>query len=261
MSTSLRVSLVQVATRWEDPSANHADIERLTETLAGRTDVVVLPEMFATGFSMQPERLAEPVMGPTAQWMQQQARRLDAAVVGSIITVDSGRHYNRLHWVQPDGVVATYDKRHLFRMGGEDRHYAPGRQALVVDWRGLRIAPLVCYDLRFPVWSRRREGQDYDALIYIASWPSARRHAWRSLLVARAIENQSFVIGVNRTGEDGNGVPHAGDSVVHDFLGEPLVELGSATGVATTVLELDALQAFRKRFPAQLDADRFTLEP
>ena len=261
MSTSLRVSLVQAATRWEDPAGNQADIEQLTVDLAGRTDVVVLPEMFATGFSMQPDRLAEPPMGPTAQWMQRQAKRLDAAVVGSIITREGDGHFNRLHWVQPDGSVATYDKRHLFRMGGEDRHYAPGREALVVAWRGFRILPLVCYDLRFPVWSRRREAQDYDTLLYIASWPAARRHAWRSLLVARAIENQSFVIGVNRTGADGNGLPHAGDSVVHDFLGEPLVELGSAAGVATTMLELDALQAFRKRFPAQLDADRFTLEP
>lgn len=261
MSAALRVSLVQAATHWESPAANHADIDQLTATLAGRTDVIVLPEMFATGFSMQPERLAEPVMGPTVQWMQQLARRRDAAVVGSVITIDEDRHYNRLHWVQPDGTVATYDKRHLFRMGGEDRHYAAGQQSLVVEWRGFRIAPLVCYDLRFPVWSRRRETQDYDVLLYIASWPAARRHAWRSLLVARAIENQAFVIGVNRTGEDGNGVPHAGDSVVHDFLGEPLVELGSAAGVATTQLDLAALAAFRTRFPAQLDADRFTLAP
>ena len=261
MTTLLRVSLVQTATRWEDPAANHADIDSLTADLAGQSDVVVLPEMFATGFSMQPERLAEPPLGPTVQWMQRLAKRLDAAVVGSVITVDGGSHYNRLHWVQPDGQAATYDKRHLFRMGGEDRHYAAGQQALVVDWRGVRIAPLVCYDLRFPVWSRRRDGQDYDVLLYIASWPAARRHAWRSLLVARAIENQSFVVGVNRTGADGNDVPHAGDSVVHDFLGEPLVELGSAAGVATTQLDLSALAAFRTRFPAQLDADRFTLEP
>ncbi len=261
MNATLRISLVQAATRWEDPAANHADIDQLTANLAGETDLVVLPEMFATGFSMQPERLAEPPLGPTVQWMQQLAKRLDAAVVGSVITVDAGKHYNRLHWVQPDGQVATYDKRHLFRMGGEDRHYAAGQQALVVDWRGVRIAPLVCYDLRFPVWSRRRDGQDYGVLLYIASWPAARRHAWRSLLVARAIENQSFVVGVNRTGADGNDVPHAGDSVVHDFLGEPLVELGSAAGIATTQLDLAALAAFRTRFPAQLDADRFTLQP
>ncbi|MEY4762673.1 MAG: hypothetical protein RLZZ200_2529 [Pseudomonadota bacterium] len=261
MTPALRVSLVQAATHWEDADANRRDIERLTAGLQGSSDVVVLPEMFATGFSMQPERLAEPVMGPTAEWMVGLAGRLDAAVVGSIITQEGGRHFNRLHWVRPDGAVSTYDKRHLFRMGGEDRHYEAGQRALVVDLRGFRIAPLVCYDLRFPVWSRRREDLDYDVLLYIASWPAARRHAWRSLLVARSIENQAYVIGVNRTGADGKGVPHAGDSVVQDPLGEPLLELGSAAGVATTSLDLGALQAFRRRFPAQLDADRFTLLP
>lgn len=260
MSMPLRVSLVQANTIWEDPAANRAAIEAMTSGLVGAADVVVLPEMFATGFSMQPERLAEPPNGPTLQWMQQLARRLDAAVVGSVITHEAGCHYNRLHWVMPDGSTRCYDKRHLFRMGGEDRHYAPGTTPLVVEWRGFRIAPLVCYDLRFPVWSRRRVGHDYDALLYIASWPAPRRHAWRSLLVARAIENQAYVIGVNRVGADGNGIPHAGDSVVHDFLGQPLVELDERAGVAGVALDRDALQAFRERFPAHLDADRFTLD-
>jgi omega-amidase len=187
------------------------------------------------------------------------ARRLDAAVTGSLITREGGRHYNRLYWATPDGARVHYDKRHLFRMGGEDRHYAPGAEGLVVAWRGFRVAPLVCYDLRFPVWSRRRRGYDYDVLLYVASWPAPRRHAWRSLLVARAIENQSYVVGVNRLGPDGTGTPHAGDSVVHDFLGQPLVELGAEAAVATAALDAGALGAFRDRFPAQLDADRFTL--
>lgn len=257
----LRVSLVQAATLWEDAAANHAALGEMTASLAGATDVVVLPEMFATGFSMQPGALAEPPLGPTATWMAALAARLDAAVVGSVITREDGRHYNRLYWVTPDGGVSQYDKRHLFRMGGEDRHYAPGGAGLVVDWRGFRIAPLVCYDLRFPVWSRRRSGYDYDVLLYVASWPAPRRQAWRSLLVARAIENQAFAVGLNRVGADGNGVPHAGDSVVHDFLGQPLVELADQPAVATVTLDRAALVAFRERFPAQLDADGFTLVP
>jgi predicted amidohydrolase len=261
MTGLLRVGLVQADTVWEDAAANRLAIDRMTAGFDGAVDVVVLPEMFATGFSMQPERLAEPPLGPTMQWMQQLARRLDAAVVGSVITCVDGLHYNRLCWVTPDGLLGQYDKRHLFRMGGEDRHYASGREPLVIAWRGFRIAPLVCYDLRFPVWSRRREGYDYDALLYIASWPAPRRHAWRSLLVARAIENQAYLIGVNRVGADGNGLLHAGDSVVHDFLGQPLVELDDRAGVATASLDLAALQAFRQRFPAQRDADGFTLHP
>ena len=259
MSRSLRVSLVQADTVWEDPAANRRALETATAGLAGGTDLVVLPEMFATGFSMQPERLAEDPDGPTAQWMSIVARRLDAAVTGSVITRDSGRHFNRLYWASPDGALLHYDKRHLFRMGGEDQHYAAGAEGLIVAWRGFRVAPQVCYDLRFPVWSRRRSGYDYDLLLYVASWPAARRHAWRSLLVARAIENQCYVAGVNRVGPDGRGTAHAGDSVVHDFLGQPLVELGAGAEVATVALDGGALDAFRDRFPAQLDADRFTL--
>ena len=259
MSPSLRVSLVQADTVWEDPVANRRALEAATAGLAGGTDLIVLPEMFATGFSMQPERLAEDPDGQTAQWMSGVAHRLDAAVTGSVITREGGRHFNRLYWATPDGALVHYDKRHLFRMGGEDQHYAAGDQGLVVAWRGFRVAPQVCYDLRFPVWSRRRSGYDYDLLLYVASWPAARRHAWRSLLVARAIENQCYVAGVNRVGPDGKGTSHAGDSVVHDFLGQPLVELGAAAGLATVALDGAALDAFRDRFPAQLDADRFTL--
>lgn len=261
MNDLLRVGIFQAATVWEDVASNLTAIDAMADPLYRDVDVVVLPEMFGTGFSMQPERFAEAPSGPTTRWMQQLAVRLDAAVVGSVITVDEGRYYNRLCWVAPEGLLAYYDKRHLFRMGGEDRHYAAGAVAPVVEWRGFRIAPLVCYDLRFPVWSRRRPGYDYDVLLYIASWPAPRRHAWRSLLVARAIENQAFVVGVNRVGTDGNGLAHAGDSVVHDFLGQPMVELSDSPGVATASIGLAALRAFRDRFPAQRDADRFTLEP
>jgi omega-amidase len=259
VSAPLRVALVQADTVWEDPVANQRALEAATAGLQGGADVVVLPEMFPTGFSMQPERLAEPPGGASVQWMKALARRLDAAVTGSIITCEDGHHFNRLYWVMPDGALVHYDKRHLFRMGGEDRHYAPGAAGLVIGWRGFRIAPLVCYDLRFPVWSRRRSGYDYDVLLYVASWPAARRHAWRSLLVARAIENQCYVVAVNRVGLDGHGTAHAGDSVAHDYLGMPLAELGAEAAVATAALDRSALDAFRDRFPAQLDADRFTL--
>lgn len=261
MTAPLRVSLVQADTVWQDPDANRRALAAATAALCGATDLVVLPEMFTTGFSMQPEQHAEPPGGATAQWMTALARRLDAAVTGSVITGAGGRYSNRLYWATPDGMLQHYDKRHLFRMGGEDRHYTPGATGLLVTWRGFHIAPLVCYDLRFPVWSRRREGYDYDLLLYVASWPAARRHAWRTLLAARAIENQAYVVGVNRVGLDGNGLPHAGDSVAHDFLGQPLVELAAAPTVTTVALQRPLLDAFRDRFPAQRDADRFTLLP
>lgn len=261
MSRLLRVSLIQTELAWEDPAQNRRALAGVAADLAGATDVVVLPEMFTTGFSMEPERLAEEAASDTAAWMLELASRLDAAVTGSVMTRDGGRCYNRLLWATPDGMLAHYDKRHLFRMGAEHRHYTGGSAGLLVHWRGFHVAPLVCYDLRFPVWSRRRSGYDYDVLLYVANWPAVRRHAWRSLLVARAIENQCYVVGVNRVGRDGHGVAHSGDSVVHDFKGEPVVELGSEPAVVTAVIDRAALDEFRDRFPAQLDADRFTLQP
>lgn len=259
--SALRVTLLQADLVWEDPEANRRAVAGELQRLAGATDLVVLPEMFTTGFSMQPERMAEESGGPTAAWLQQLATDLDAAVVGSVMTREGGRHYNRLLWATPHGTLQHYDKRHLFRMGGEDTHYAPGAEALLVEWRGFRIAPLICYDLRFPVWSRRRSGYDYDLLVYVANWPAARRHAWNTLLPARAIENQCYVAGVNRCGTDGAGVPYAGDSVVHDFRGEPIVIVPAGPGRATVSLDRDALNTFRERFPAHLDADGFTLRP
>ncbi|MEP7312191.1 MAG: amidohydrolase [Pseudomonadota bacterium] len=261
MSTSLRVTLLQADLVWEDPEANRRALTGSLHGIAGATDLVVLPEMFTTGFSMQPGRMAEEASGPTAAWLRQLARDLDAAIVGSVMTRDGGRHYNRLLWATPDGALRSYDKRHLFRMGREDKHYAAGDEPLLVEWRGFRIAPLICYDLRFPVWSRRRSGYDYDLLLYVANWPAVRRHAWKTLLPARAIENQCYVAAVNRAGTDGLGVAYAGDSVIHSFLGEPLLELPAGPGLATAKLEHAALAAFRDRFPAHLDADRFTLRP
>jgi omega-amidase len=258
---SLRVTLVQQPLAWQDPDENRGRFAALLAPLAGTTDVVILPETFTTGFTMEVEHAAEPADGPTAAWLRQLADRLGAAVTGSVITVQDGRYYNRLLWTQPGGGLRHYDKRHLFRMGGEHEHFTPGRAAWTVEWRGFKVCPLVCYDLRFPVFSRRRADLDYDLLLYVANWPAARAYAWRQLLVARAIENQAFVAGVNRIGPDGRGVEHRGDSRICDFLGQPLAELAATPALHTVELDLQALRAFRERFPAHLDADRFTLSP
>jgi omega-amidase len=175
-------------------------------------------------------------------WLREQARALSAAVTGSLIVSEAGQFYNRLLWASPDGRIAQYDKRHLFRMGREHEHFAGGAAPLLVEWRGWRICPLVCYDLRFPVWSRRRPELDYDLLLYVANWPAARRYAWSQLLKARAIENQTYVVGVNRIGDDGQGISHAGESAVLDFLGIPLAEAGSEQAVRTAALDLKPLR-------------------
>jgi omega-amidase len=261
MST-LRVSLVQQPLAWGDPAANRARFAALLAPLAGGTDLVVLPETFTTGFSMEVERLGEPAAGPTRVWLTDLARELDAAITGSIITADGGRYYNRLLWAQPGAApLRHYDKRHLFRMGREHQHFAPGAAAWSVHWRGFHVCPLVCYDLRFPVFSRRRAGLDYELLLYVANWPAPRAHAWRTLLAARAIENQAYVVGVNRVGADAHGIAHSGDSAAIDFLGQPLIEAGAEPAVLTVELDAARLAAFREKFPAHLDADRFTLEP
>ncbi|MDE2136437.1 MAG: amidohydrolase [Gammaproteobacteria bacterium] len=258
----LRVTLVQQPLVWGDPAANRARFAALLAPLAGSTDLVVLPETFTTGFSMEVGRLAEPAAGRTTVWLADLAAELDAAITGSVITADGGRYYNRLLWAEPGGTPPRhYDKRHLFRMGGEHQHFTPGAAAWTVHWRGFHVCPLVCYDLRFPVFSRRRAGLDYELLVYVANWPAPRAHAWRTLLAARAIENQAYVVGVNRAGPDGRGIAHSGDSAALDFLGQPLIEAGGEPAVLTVELDAGRLAAFREKFPAHLDADRFTLEP
>ena len=259
MST-LRVSLVQQPLAWHDGAANRARFGELLRPLAGHTDLVVLPETFTTGFSMDVERLGEPPGGPTSEWLQRLATTLDAAITGSVITRDGDRYYNRLLWAAPSGELRQYDKRHLFRMGREHEHFTAGREAWSVPWRGFSVCPLVCYDLRFPVFSRRRPALDYDLLLYVANWPAARADAWRQLLRARAIENLAYVVGVNRVGDDGHGVPYAGDSAAIDFRGRTLVDAGSAPALLTVELPREPLATFREKFPAHLDADHFTLE-
>lgn len=260
MAANFRVTLVQTALVWEQPEENLETLARLIEPLAGRTDLIVLPETFPTGFTSDGAKFAQDMRGRPATWIAEQARRLDAAVVGSAFVRENSGVRNRLLWATPDGALEYYDKRHLFRMGGEHLRYVAGEQgARVIEWRGVRICPLVCYDLRFPVWSRRRAELDYEVLLYVANWPAARAYAWSQLLRARAIENQAIVIGVNRVGTDGRGIAHLGGSGVFDGWGKPTLELAEEAVVSTVMLDLDALREFRDRFPVHLDADPFTL--
>jgi len=257
MNPHLRVTMVQADLAWQDPAANRRSLAAHFRGLVGHTDLVVLPEMFSTGFSMETEALAEDMDGPTVGWMREEAAALGCVITGSLIVREQGRCHNRLVWARPDGTLGHYDKRHLFRIAGEQDHYAAGDQRRVLELKGWRVCPLICYDLRFPVWSRNRD--DYDLLLYVANWPQRRAHAWSTLLKARAIENLCYVVGVNRIGRDGNGASYAGDSVALDFLGQPLSSEGGGDRVETAVLDLESLQAYRSSFPAHLDADRFEL--
>ena len=213
--------------------------------------------MFSTGFSMDTATLAEEMSGPTVGWLREEAAALGCVITGSLIVRDAGQCFNRLVWARPDGSLEYYDKRHLFRMANEQQHYAAGTRRLVTEIKGWRVCPLICYDLRFPVWSRSRG--DYDLLLYVANWPQRRAHAWAALLKARAIENLSYVVGVNRIGRDGNGTTYVGDSVALDFLGQPLSSEGGGDRVETVVLDLESLQSYRSSFPALLDADPYEI--
>jgi len=258
----LRISLVQGATRWHDPAGNREYYAGLIAPLHGITDVVLLPETFTSGFSNDAIHQAETMSGESVKWMRAQAQKLDAVMCGSVQLREAEQVFNRLLWVTPDGQIQYYDKRHLFRYANEHKRYAPGHKRLIVEYKGWRICPLVCYDLRFPVFSRNRfdgERLDYDLLLYVANWPSARAYAWKTLLRARAIENLSFVAGLNRVGEDGNGLNYSGDSAVIDFLGHPVSECTDAEVVVTTTLQAAELAAHRERFPAMLDGDGFRL--
>ncbi len=253
----MKIAALQSPLYWQDRDANLAHFEGLIKSLAD-VDLVVLPEMFTTGFSMASEQIAEPADGPTLSWLRETAQACQLAITGSVAVEDGGHYYNRMYWVSPDG-EAYYDKRHLFRMADEHLHYRAGDSRKIVEFKGFRICLQVCYDLRFPVFCRNRN--DYDILIFVANWPASRRHAWSSLLTARAIENQCYLVGVNRVGEDGNGIAYSGDSVVLDYLGQPLAHTGPETpAILQAEFSLEALQSFREKFPAMLDADRFELQ-
>ncbi|MBI5916885.1 MAG: amidohydrolase [Bacteroidetes bacterium] len=257
MSDLLRISTIQASLEWENIAANLALFSKKMEGLVGQTDIVVLPEMFTTGFSMKPERLAEDMAGQTMRWLAAQARLLNAVVTGSFIAAEAGRYYNRLVWMRPDGTFEVYDKRHLFSPAGEHEAYAQGQKKLVTEWMGWKICPLICYDLRFPVWSRNVE--NYDLIIYVANWPEQRSHHWQQLLVARAIENQTYTVGVNRCGGDGNGLQYSGDTSVIDFSGKTLNQMTATEAVFTTTLCLKNLQAYRNDLQFLADRDNFEI--
>ena len=254
----LRLALVQTDLAWHDAQANRDRIAQWLEQARG-ADLVILPEMFTTGFSMESAALAEPEEGDTHAWLREQAARLQAVVTGTLIVqAADGSYRNRLLWAQPDGQVRHYDKRHLFRMAGEHEHFTPGDEQMLFEVKGWRVRPLICYDLRFPVWSRDPRGTDL--LFYTANWPAARRNAWNRLLPARAIENLCYVAGINRVGTDGHGHPYSGDSQVLDFLGDSLLDAGEGDGVFQVDLNAEKLARFRERFPAWRDADAFALK-
>ena len=262
--SELRFTLIQADLQWENKEANLKMFEEKIGSLSGETQVVILPEMFSTGFSMKPEQLAETMQGPAIQWMRKMAAEKKIILTGSVIIEDGpATYYNRLIWMLPSGQCGWYDKRHLFAFGNEDQHYTGGKERLIASANGWKINLLVCYDLRFPAWARQRFDKDqnfeYDVLIYVANWPERRNTAWKTLLQARAIENQCYVIGVNRVGKDGNGIYHSGDSMVIDPLGEILYHKAHEEDVCTITLDKKHLQEVRNRFPFWRDADRFEI--
>lgn len=263
MDTTLKVAAFQMDMAWENPAANIEKACRYIEQTDA--DLIILPEMFATGFSMSPSEIAQPMHGTIVESMQQIAVQTQRAIITSVAieldgTVGSNPqtgYVNRLFFFTPDGLYLTYDKRHTFRMGGEHLKYNGGEKRLIIHYKGFRICPMICYDLRFPVWSRNRN--DYDLLVYVACWPDVRSYAWSSLLRARAIENLSYCIGVNRCGDEPKN-RYSGDSVILDFMGKPIKEATPyEEQVITAELSMDALREFRERFPAHLDADNFMI--
>lgn len=255
--SALNVTIVQADLHWHAADKNRDMFSTIVRGQGDSTDLVVLPEMLTTGFTMDAEAHAEKMDGPSMEWLADLASSANAAVCGSIIVEESGKFLNRFVFMRPDRSYETYDKKHLFRLADEHQHYTAGNELITIDLHGWRLRPMVCYDLRFPVWSRNSNA--YDLLLYVANWPSRRQNAWETLLRARAIENLSYVVGVNRTGTDGNGIPYAGGSAVIDFMGNTIVDLGDHARTATVCLEMDSLVTFRERFPFHADADRFSL--
>ncbi len=267
----MNVTFIQTHLHWEDVEMNIQHFEKLTSSIPTKTDLIILPEMFTTGFTMKPEKNAEAHLGMGFEFMQKMAQEKNAVITGSISTKEDNNYYNRLYWVEPNGKFDSYDKRHLFRMAKEDEFYTAGKKKIVKKINDWKICPLVCYDLRFPVWSRNRftkdevgstNGQwDYDVLIYVANWPEVRNQPWKQLLIARAIENQCYVIGVNRVGKDGNDIAHSGDSMVINPRGEIISHTkADEESIETIKLDIDYLDDFRKAFPVGLDADDFDIQ-
>lgn len=251
----INLTLIQSDLHWEDPAANRKQFSEKLQKLQEPTDLIVLPEMFSTGFSMRAEHLAEPMEGESMAWMHREAEGQNAVVMGSLIIQEGAHYYNRLIWMRPNGTYATYDKRHLFGMAKEDEVYTAGEERLVVHCKNWKICPLICYDLRFPVWSRNDD--DFDLLIYIANWPQKRAAHWKNLLTARAIENQVYVVGVNRIGTDGKGYDYSGDSTVLEPAGGLLYQKSGEADVYQLNLSTDYLQEVRTQLPFLRDRDHF----
>lgn len=252
---NLKITIIQPDIIWENIQANLDKYSAIIDEIVS-TDVIILPEMFTTGFTMKPENLKERMDGISVQWMKKIANEKDASVVGSLIIEEDGKFYNRVIWVFPDGKTAYYDKRHLFTMGQEHLHYSSGNDKTIVEFKGWRFCPLICYDLRFPVWGRNTE--NYDILIYMANWPSPRHHHWKTLLTARAVENQSYCIGVNRTGNDGAGLKYSGDSCMVSPKGYAEF-MGENESVQTFEFSYSELHEYRKSFPFLADRDAFRI--
>lgn len=256
-SNELTIGLIQADIVWEDHWANLTYMEGKLQELES-TDLIVLPEMFTTGFSMEPGPVAQSMDGPSVAWMRNMAEQRNTDILGSMIIAADSSYYNRLVWIKPDGRIFTYDKKHLFSFAGEHRKYSPGNRQLIVNVNGWKLAPFICYDLRFPVWSRNH-GEHYDVALYIASWPEKRAAHWQTLLRARAIENQVYVVGLNRVGKDGNGIDYSGDSMVIDPLGDVLFHSRHDETVHRQNLLADRLDTVRESFPFLKDADAFKL--
>lgn len=265
--SNLTITLIQANLHWEDKTANLQMLEEKINSIKQKTEVVILPEMFSTGFSMKPKILAEGMDGVTVQWMRRIATEKKIILTGSIIVQENSNYYNRLIWMLPDGQYGVYDKRHCFAFAGEDEHYTAGTKRLIASVKGWKVNLQICYDLRFPVWARQtlshpaegRDAAEYDLLLFVANWPEKRIHAWKTLLQARAIENQAYVVGVNRVGDDGNGIHYNGESMVVDPLGEVLYTKKEEEDIFTITLNKTHLEMVRAKFPFLKDADRFNI--
>jgi omega-amidase len=258
---NLKITLVQTDLHWENPAENLKMFDEKISNIKENTHLIVLPEMFTTGFAIDRKHIAEEQGGIGLQWMLKKAKEKNCTITGSIAVKENKNLFNRLYWVAPGGTYQTYDKRHLFRMAGENNHFSTGTKKLICELNGWKICPLICYDLRFPVWSRNKwddnYNAEYDVLLYVANWPKIRNFPWESLLVARAIENQCYTVGLNRIGLDGNNIPHCGNSVVLNPRGEQLQKIKEDLEETITVeLDYSYLETFRKQFPVGLDADK-----
>jgi predicted amidohydrolase len=264
--SSLTITLIQTNLHWQNRAANLSMFSGKIASVNTKTQIIILPEMFSTGFTMQPEIFAESMDGETINWMKKTASEKRVILTGSIAAKENDNYYNRLIWMLPNGSFGYYDKRHLFAYAGEDMHYAPGSKRLITCVNSWKINMQVCYDLRFPVWARQQIGgadnnqtPEYDMLVYVANWPERRNHAWKTLLQARAIENQCYVVGVNRVGNDGSNIYHSGDSMVVSPVGEVLYQRAHEEDIFTITLQKDELNETRTRFPFWKDADKFTI--